>query len=269
MDPIPETAQLLASLDAGNQDRITATMRRVAQDAARLVPSMVGLSLTLGEHGLTLTLVASDDVAHALDGVQDLLGGAYAAALLDGRGDAVADPLSEERWAEHAEATSTGSVRSSLSFRLDDEAALTGELTLYAADPGAFDGLEDAVRRVLGVQGGPGVTNGDVPFRSLADARDAAARLADHDLVERAVGFVAASRKVAVAEARTLLRAAAARAGVDVVLLASTILHGPAGRPATDAARCVERDCVERDADGRGTGSVGPLDAEPGEHGTS
>ncbi|WP_258724680.1 ANTAR domain-containing protein [Cellulomonas sp. NS3] len=264
MDPIPETARLLASLDAGNQDRLAATMQRMAQDVARLVPSLVGLSLTLGEHGLTLALVASDDVAHALDGVQDLLGGTYAAGVLDGREDAVADPLSEERWAEHAQSSSTGRVRSTLSFPLDGEVALTGELTLYASDPAAFDGRQDAVRRTLGVQGGPAVTNGDVPFRRLTDARDAAGRLADHDLVERAVGFVAASRKVGVAEARTLLRDAATRAGVDVVLLARTILHGPTGRPAAGAAFCPEA----HESDEGGTGSDGELDPERGERGT-
>ncbi|GEA87780.1 ANTAR domain-containing protein [Cellulomonas cellasea] len=223
MDPIPETARLLASLDEDNQARLAATLRRTAQDAARLVPSLVGLSLTLGEHGLTLTLVASDDVAHALDGVQDRVGGASGAALLDGRGDAVPDPLSEERWAQHAHAASGNGVRSTLTFALDGR----GALTLYAAAPRAFAGREDAVRQALGVPGGPGVTNGDVPFRSLSDAQDAAARLADHGLLERAVGFVAASRKVGVDEARTLLRAAALRVGVDVVLLASTILNGP------------------------------------------
>lgn len=229
MDPIPETARLLASLDAGRQDHLAATLRRTAQDAARLVPSLVGLSLTLGEHGLTLTLVASQDVAHALDGVQDLFGGTDRPAALDGREDAVADPLSEERWAEHAQAASSSGVRSTLSFALDGEGELPGALTLYAADPGAFAGREEAVRRVLGVRAGPGVTNGDVPFRSLADARDALERLADHDVVERAVGFVAASRRVGVVEARTLLRTAALRAGVEVVLLARTIVHGPAG----------------------------------------
>ena len=207
MDPIPETARLLASLDAGRQDHLAATLRRMAQDAARLVPSLVGLSLTLGEHGLTLTLVASDDVAHALDGVQDLFGGVYGASLLEGRRTPCPTP-SEERWAEHAQAASSNGVRSTLSFPLDGDAAVTGALTLYAADPGAFDGREDAVRRVLGVPSGPGVTNGDVPFRTLADARDAVERLADHDLVERAVGFVAASRRVGIAEARTLLRSA-------------------------------------------------------------
>ncbi|MFS0699934.1 ANTAR domain-containing protein [Cellulomonas sp. 179-A 4D5 NHS] len=264
MDPIPETARLLASLDAGRQDHLAATLRRMAQDAARVVPSLVGLSLTLGEHGLTLTLVASEDVAHALDGVRDLFGGPYGASVLDGREDAVPDPLSEERWAEHAQAASSNGVRSTLSFALDGELGLTGALTLYAADPGAFAERQDAVRRVLGLPGGPGVTNGDVPFRSLADARDAVERLADHDLVERAVGFVAASRRVGIDEARMLLRAAALRAGVEVVLLARTILHGPEGWP-TDLDPGVAR----RGGAAHDGGDDGERDRDTGPYGTS
>ncbi|MGW6131173.1 ANTAR domain-containing protein [Cellulomonas sp. NPDC055163] len=271
MDPIPETALLLASLDAGKQDDLVATLRRMAQDAAQLVPSLVGLSLILGEHGLTLTLVAPHLVAHALDGVQDLFGGGRGPAALDGREDAVPDPLSEERWAEHAQAASSNGVRSSLSFPLDGSAAPGGSLTLYAADPGAFDGQEDAVRRVLGLPRGPGVTNGDVPFRSLADARDAVERLADHDLVERAVGFVAASRLVGIAEARVLLRAAALRAGVEVVLLARTILHGPGGWPVDLDHGVVGPPGAGPDGDGHDDGhgdghDDGDLDAGP--HGT-
>ena len=149
-----------------------------------------------------------------------------------------------------------------LTFSLDGELGLTGALTLYAADPGAFAGREDAVRRVLGLPGGPGVSNGDVPFRSLADARDAVERLADHDLVERAVGFVAASRRVGITEARTLLRAAALRAGVEVVLLARTILHGPAGWPTDLDPGVVGREGAAVELD------VGD-DLDPGPHGGS
>lgn len=231
MDPIPETAHLLATLDATSEADLTATLQRMARDVAQLVPSLVGLSLTLGEHGLTLTLVASDEVASALDGVQHLFGGPELDAL-DGVDSAVPDVLSEERWAVYAHAASNNGVRSSLSLPLGGAGVLTGALTLYAALPRAFSGLEAVLRRTLGIQGGLSVANGDVPFRSLADAREGPSRLEDHDMVERAVGFVAASRKVGIAEARRLLHDAAQRSSVEVALLARVILHVPESRPA-------------------------------------
>lgn len=273
MDPIPETARLLASLDGASHEHLTSTLRHMALDVARVVPSLVGLGLTLGEHGLTLVLVAPDEASTVLDGEQHPSGGPPAGVALDGRDDGLPQPaldalaggprdvppgwprdvppgwprdllpggshdvlpggppdaLSEEHWAQHAQAASSNGVRSTLSFPLDGTGALTGALTLYAAAPWAFTGREQDVRRVIGVPGGRSISNGDVPFRSLADARDALERLEDHDLVERAVGFVAAAQKIGVVDARTLLRDAAARAGVDVAVLARTVLRGSAG----------------------------------------
>lgn len=225
MDPIPETARLLAELDAMTASDLTATLRRMALDVARLVPSLAALSLTLGEHGLTLALVAAGGLATERDGVEHLVAVPWVESTPPGTRDAVADVLSEERWAEQAHEASWSGVRTTLTLPLGAPGAPTGALTLYATLPGAFAGQEGGVRRVLGVHGGVAVLNGDVPFRSLADARDAPERLEDHDVVERAVGFVAAMRTVGIDEARTLLRDAASRAAIELAVLARAVLE--------------------------------------------
>lgn len=236
MDPIPQTVRLLASLDAMTESDLTATLRRMALDAALLVPSVVALSLTVGEHGLTLALIASEELMTGLDGVEHVVAGPWVASTRPDTQDAVADVLSEERWAQHAHAASWNGVRTTLTLPLGAPGTLTGALTLYATTPGAFAGREAELRKALGVHGGVAVLNGDVPFRSLADAQEALERLEDHDMVERAVGFVAATRRVGIAEARTLLRDAALRAAVDLVVLARAVLHVPeGGGPGCDA----------------------------------
>ena len=71
MEPTPETAEALAELGAmqPNEDLLEQLLlagRRVEE----VVPDVVGMSLTTVEHGVTFTLVASDETIAILDALQ-------------------------------------------------------------------------------------------------------------------------------------------------------------------------------------------------------
>src|SRR4051794_8073393 len=114
MEPIPETLEALQGLSVTSRTDVEASMRRLADLVVELIPSGVGLSLSMSGAGLTFTMVSTDQRAAALDGVQYLGGGPCVEAA--GSGDEVSmdDALSEERWHEYALAASANGVRSSL-----------------------------------------------------------------------------------------------------------------------------------------------------------
>jgi hypothetical protein len=87
MEPIPETSEAIdeyGPLMPGGEDTLT-QLKAIAERVRRVVPECVGMSLALLDHGVTLTLVASEGEIAALDGVQYLAGGPCVSAVEDNR----------------------------------------------------------------------------------------------------------------------------------------------------------------------------------------
>src|SRR3954468_15965854 len=76
VEPVPETERVLRRLGAmyGN-DALAPDLRPKVERAAEVAPGLVGISLGLVRHGLTLTYLASDQQTATPDGVQYLDGG--------------------------------------------------------------------------------------------------------------------------------------------------------------------------------------------------
>lgn len=225
MEPIPETREALHELSRTSRTDLGASMRRLADLVVELVPSCVGLSLSVSGAGLTFTMVATDRRAAALDGVQYLGGGPCVVSASTGDEMAMDDALDEERWHEYALAASASGVRSSLSIPVLHDDTVVGAVNLYAGDPHAFDGRVDALRALIRASTGLAALNADLSFRTRSEAEAAPRTLRDRGIVDTAVGFVAASRGVSIAEARRLLDDAARRARVDVPTLAETVVR--------------------------------------------
>jgi GAF domain-containing protein len=224
VEPIPETLEVMRALRGTGTD-LESTMRQLADLVVELVPTCVGLSLSVPQADLTLTMVATNRRVAALDGVQYLHGGPCVDSSHDGVEIAMDDALSEERWHEFAVAAAASGVRSSLSIPLLRDGVATGAVNVYAADAHAFDGRADALRALLGRTAGIAVTDADLPFRTREAAQNAPGTLRDRDLLDTAIGFVAATNRVTVEEARRLLHDAARRATVDPVALARMVLQ--------------------------------------------
>lgn len=91
---------------------------QISGDVQRIVPEIVGVSLSLLSDNLTFTMTASSDSAAELDGVQYLAGGPCEGTLRTGvaHGYQAGDVIDEERWRVFARATSTAGVESTLSW---------------------------------------------------------------------------------------------------------------------------------------------------------
>src|SRR3954464_2602595 len=131
MEPIPETSEMLSGLTVSSRSDVEASMRRLAGLVLELIPSCVGVSLSMSGAGLTFTMVASDERAAALDGVQYLDGGPCVDSADSGDEVSMDDALDEERWHEFALAASATGVRSSLSIPVLRGEQVVGAVNLY------------------------------------------------------------------------------------------------------------------------------------------
>ena len=231
LEPIEATRHVLRALSRTSGHDLERWVRALAREVTALVPSCVGVSITMVEQGLTFTLVASSESAAALDAVQYLQGGPCVDTSFDAASNEVPDALSEERWHHYAMAAAAEGVRSSLSLPVDGDGGALGAVNIYASAPDAFAGSQEAIRALLRSGEGEAVLNADLSFRTRARAEEAPAILAERDRVEQAVGFLAAAHGVDLDHARALLHEAAQRGGVGVTAAARRLLAADDASP--------------------------------------
>lgn len=228
MQPIPETLEALAELDAYLDDgTLLDGLVEQASRAQRVAPDLVGVSVAPRAHGLTFTLVATDEETAALDAVQYLTGGPCVQVAEDGNGLVTTsdDLFDEPRWQAFAQASAAAGVRSTLTFPIVAGGEVIGTVNLYGRSEGAFAGPRREMLAAVFQAWAPGaVANADLSFSTRRAAEQAPARLRDDAVIEAATGIVAASRDVTVIEAREQLENAAARAGVPLGSLARVIV---------------------------------------------
>lgn len=226
MEPIPETTRAADELDPlATEDALLDRLRRAGDEVRRVAPACRGLSVTLVEHGVTLTLVASDEEVAAMDAVQYLAGGPCVETAQHGQVIASDNArLDESGWHLFAAATAAHGISSTLSLPLLKEGAVVGSVNLYGATPDAFDDLHEELAVILGAWEGGAVRNADLPFSTRQDAQRAPQVLHDARRVDNATGMLAARLQVTTADARRRLEEAATAAGLPVVAVAEEVL---------------------------------------------
>ena len=227
MEPIPETSRALEELGPFAADELEERLRAQAGQVRELVPDCVGISLASIQYGLTLTLVATSEEIALLDAVQYLYGGpcvdgAKTEQVLEYNND---DVLDERRWQQFAEATSAAAVASTLTLPILAGGAVVGSVNLYAASSNAFAGLHDDLAHIFDAWAPGAVTNADLSFSTRETAELAPEKLREDLRVQMAIGIIAASRDISVAEAHDELRDAARRAGVSEAALAECLIE--------------------------------------------
>jgi GAF domain-containing protein len=234
MEPIPETLEALAELDAFIDDgALLDELRRRTELARRVAPGLVGASVAYRDHGVTFTLVATSEEIAALDGVQYLASGPCVDAISDGDGRSTTsdDLFDEPRWQAFARATAAAGVRSTLTFPVLDGSEVIGTVNLYGRDHDTFVGRHRALARAFAAFAPGVVTNADLPFSTRRAAERAPEQLRDERTVDTAIGIVAGSDGVSLDTARARLADAARRAGVPVVTLARVVVETYNARP--------------------------------------
>ncbi|HEV2798572.1 MAG TPA: GAF and ANTAR domain-containing protein [Nocardioides sp.] len=229
MEPIPETAEVLAELAASGESGLRQELELRARLVRAFVPDCVGMSLASKHHGVTFTLVASSDQIAVLDAVQYLHGGPCVDAahtdevrVLDTDDEALLD---EAGWQQFARASAAHAIASTLSLPIIDRGKVVGSVNLYAASARAFDGLHDELATIFGAWAPGAVTNADLTFSTRGTAQDAPRTLRENATVDRAVTMLAEAADLTAEEARASLREAARRAGVTEADLAETLFQ--------------------------------------------
>jgi GAF domain-containing protein len=227
VEPVPETRELLSRLLAVGDTDLPDSLLRMGEQISKLVPECVGLSLSIIEEGLTLTLVASDAGVAGLDAVQYVDDGPCLAAIEAGEplDCSVEDLLDEGRWLMYAQVSAAVGVASSLSMPIMVEGEVVGGVNLYGSTPDAFHDRHEEIARVLGTAPEGAVSNADLSFSSRLRAAEAPHRFDAEREIEIAVEVIAARRGLTLPEARERLRCAAAQAGITDAKAARAFRH--------------------------------------------
>lgn len=227
MEPLPETDEALDEYLEEDEGDLRATLREMAGEARRLVPSCVGLSLGLVRDGLTFTLVATGREVAAIDAAQYVDGGPCVdvAKGADVKDLDIPDLLDEQRWSAFALASAAQGVRSTLSLPMVHGSEVIGGINLYAARTGAFRGKHEALAAALGATAEGAMADADLDFSTRELARQAPHTMADQRTVDVAVGILAARYRMEIPDARERLESAALRAGISLVQAATVTVQ--------------------------------------------
>ncbi|WP_377644845.1 GAF domain-containing protein [Oryzobacter terrae] len=227
LEPLPETRRAMEAVGRWSEADLLRGLMDQGEQVQRLVPSCVGLSLTVAEGGVTFTLVSSSPDVTLLDGVQYAVGGPCVDAVATDETIHGGDEdgfLAEERWADFARASARHGVRSTLSMPIHHGGHLVGGVNLYAAEAEAFRGKAEDVAAVLGAWAPDAVSNADLTFSSRESATHALEAIDAESTLGQAMGVVMAGRGVDRETARGVIAEAARRSGGDELDIARAIL---------------------------------------------
>jgi len=226
MQPLPPTVEAFEKLDRVGLPDAAAVLQRLGRRALAEVPECVGLSLTLVEDGITLTLVSSSlDVAQ-IDAMQYLDGGPCVAPVGDARTVQTHDLglLDEDRWSLFSRSSAAAGVQSTLSLSISDGRSVVGGINLYAGVPNAFEGHVDALASAFHADALSAVKDADLAFSTRRAAAAAPQILAARADVQVAVGMIAAQHGVDFDGAESQLLEAAAQAGIPIQHVARAVI---------------------------------------------
>ena len=237
VEPIPATVEALRELTRYGDDTVARTLMDISRSVERIVPEVVGISLSLVADDLTFTLTATTGPVAELDGVQYLAGGPCDDALRTGathtyRGD---DATDEDRWQLFARATSAAGVESTLSLPILREGYVVAGVNLYGSTADAFEGHLEEMAEACGGWAGGSVKNADLDFTTRFRAAEAPDRLRAEHLVDQAVGALMSGMDLPLVQAELRLRDAAQRAGISDAQIARAVLALFVGSPDGDA----------------------------------
>ncbi|MCW2715831.1 MAG: antitermination regulator [Frankiales bacterium] len=227
MEPIPEVREAEVRLAAVADETLDLVqhLEAVSALALTLLPSCVGVSLTVLVDGDPFTVTATPADLASLDAIQYLDGGPCLDAATAEEPIVVDDVLDEPRWQMYSQAAAALGVRSSMSLPIpatDDTPAAA--LNLYASDPHAFHGVQAQLAALFGVHVSQLVENADLSFMTREFARELPQRLADREKLDQAVDVLLSLRGGEADQARERIRYAASRAGISPSEVAMIIL---------------------------------------------
>jgi len=98
-------------------------------------------------------------------------------------------------------------------------------VNLYASTAEAFEGHHEELAAICRSLAQAAVANADLEFSTRLEAMATPERMREQDLVDQAIGMLAATLDLGVETAAERLRGAAARAGISEAQAAETIIR--------------------------------------------
>lgn len=222
MEPIPETVRAVEELGPfADGDSLLEQLVEKGRRVSTLVPDCLALTLSSSAHSVTFALLSSRRQLGLFAALQHR-DGASEGPLPEHE---LADLLSEEAWHRHALSHAAPCVAATLTLSVCEPGPLAGEFTLYGASRRAFVGHHEHLAEILGAEAPGAVTNADLPFRALAEAEEAPARLRRSNTLDEAARIVGLLQQLAPEAARQRIRDAAARAGISEEQLAEAVIR--------------------------------------------
>lgn len=227
MEPIPETAEAVTEFGPFGDGDVLDLLRDRSEQVRELVPDCIGISVASMEHGVSFTVVATDEEIASLDGVQYLDGGPCVDGVRAERvlGYTDEDLLEEEDWLLFAQATAAAGVASTLTLPIVAEAEVVGSVNLYASGPRAFAGRHEAIADIFEAWAPGAVANADLSFSTRGTAEQAPRVLREDMLIQVAVGILMGLQDIGFDTALEQLHDAARRAGVTAPALADLVVN--------------------------------------------
>ena len=221
MEPIPETYEALEEL---SDEELQGQLLEAAGRVEEVVPDCVGMSVTMLRHGVTFTLVASDEAIAVIDAIQYLAGGPCLLAV-DAEDTLETRPeddrqMDERGWQLFAQASTARGIASTLSMPILDDGEVVGGVNLYGATRRAFEGHHEQLAEILGAWAAGAVTNADLDFTTRSAAERAPEVLRSGREVDAAIGALTQVLAIDMDEARQRFTQAADRARLTHTTLA-------------------------------------------------
>jgi GAF domain-containing protein len=225
VEPIPESRRVLEELAKTDEMTIGPTLQRTVDHIEQMIPSCVGVSVSLFDSGLTFTFVASTRHTRVVDAAQYLNDdGPCQDAAIEGTEIVSENLLDEDRWQLMAQVAANNGIRSSLSVPLRDGDRTVGSINLYGDTTAAFKDADRELAALFGAAVQDAVVNADLSMASRENAENAMDKLRANDLAAQATGVLAQREGIPVSAARQKLQAAAERAGIDEGTLAQAVI---------------------------------------------
>jgi GAF domain-containing protein len=235
-EPVRQGLAELASRLLGGAD-LELLLVRHAEAARRIVPALVGVSMTVIHHGVALTAATTHDDLRPLDEVQYAAGeGPCLAATRSGSPVGLPDLTDEQRWQAFASQASAAGIASSLSLPVATSGGISLGVNLYAGAPQAFSGREDELIELFGGGGGTSVHNADLGHSTRTLSAELPAAVADVTAIDQAVGVLVATQHCSPERALVALHASSAELGYDLPDMARRVVRSMSGADADEGA---------------------------------
>ncbi|WP_300404734.1 hypothetical protein [Nocardioides sp.] len=198
----------------------------LAEQVRDVAPDCVGMSASLREHGITLTVMAADRRISTLDAVQYVDGGPCVDALREGTSVSAEDHAElGESWPMFSEAARRYGVCSTLSLPVRNLDEPMAGFNLYGGVSGAFAGLHEQLSDVLGTWAEDCLVDADPTLAGLVRSRLAPTVMRQSTELTIVATLLAQAWSLQVGEAEQRLRDASERAVIPLSDLLDVMRH--------------------------------------------